>query len=291
MTEPITHDRQAAYAECERITRAKAQNFFYGIRLLPPDKRRALSAVYAFARRIDDIGDGPLSREEKLTGLDRAEKQLHQLENQTQDAVLIALADATSRYGLPVEAFGELIEGCRADVAGTSFSTYAELRSYCQCVAGSIGRLCLAVFGSDRPAVDSELADTLGIALQLTNILRDVLEDRRVGRIYLPEQELERFGCTLELDDAGDFRDDQDRLLALLEYQAVRAEEHYAIGLRLLDDLDWRSRACCAAMAGIYHRLLRRMAIRPRSVLRGRTSLPDWEKAAVAARCLSGGWV
>ncbi|WP_199432331.1 presqualene diphosphate synthase HpnD [Qaidamihabitans albus] len=279
---------EAAYAECERITREQARNFSYGIRLLPPAKRRALSAVYAFARRVDDIGDGDLPHAEKLAALDVTRERLHDLARHDGDPVLAGLADAARRFGLPLSAFDELIDGCRADVLGATYETFDELHHYCRCVAGSIGRLSLAVFGSRDPARDERLADDLGTALQLTNILRDVLEDRRDGRIYLPADELRRFGCTLELDASGALADEQDRLLSLLEYQAARAEEWYGRGLRLLPALDSRSRACCGAMAGIYHRLLRRMALRPRSVLYGRTSLPDWEKAVVAARALAG---
>lgn len=279
---------EQAYGECERLTREQARNFFYGIRLLPPPKRRALSAVYAFARRIDDIGDGELPAQRKLIGLDEADKQLRELGGPSDDAVLVALHDAARRYDLPLDAFGDLIEGCRADVRGVSYDNYAQLEHYCRCVAGSIGRLSLAVFGSSD-GVDVELADTLGVALQLTNILRDVVEDRRQDRIYLPADELRQFGCTLELDADGNLVDDRDGLFALFEYQAARAEQQYATGLRLLEHVDWRSRACCAAMAGIYHRLLRRMTLRPWLVLGTRTSLPDWEKIAVAARALTGG--
>ncbi|MEU6641511.1 presqualene diphosphate synthase HpnD [Saccharomonospora sp. NPDC046836] len=278
----------AAYAVCERVTRQQARNFSYGIRLLPAPQRRALSAVYAFARRIDDIGDGELDPEAKLGALEQAREELHALSTASEDPVLAGLAHAAGRFDLPLGAFDELIDGCRADVLGTSYETFEELHHYCRCVAGSIGRLSLAVFGSADRARDEPIADDLGIALQLTNILRDVLEDRRNGRIYLPAAELGRFGCTLELDDSGALTDSEDRLVALLEYQAARAEEWYARGLQLLPALDPRSRACCAAMTGIYHRLLRRMTLRPRLVLRGRTSLPDWEKLAVAARALAG---
>lgn len=278
-----------AYDECERITRDQARNFSYGIRLLPPPKRRALSAVYAFARRIDDVGDGRLAREVKLERLETARKQLHALDQHGDDPVLLALGDAARRFGLPLGAFDELIDGCRADVLGTTYETFADLHHYCRCVAGSIGRLSLAVFKAADWSRDERVADDLGVALQLTNILRDVLEDRAVGRVYLPAEDLRRFGCTLRLDDSGHFADSEDRLLPLLQFQAARAEEWYTRGLRLLPSLDRRSRACCAAMAGIYHRLLHRMALRPRLVLQGRTSLPDWEKAVVAARALAGG--
>jgi phytoene synthase len=277
-----------AYQRCERITRQEARNFSYGIRLLPPPKRRALSAVYAFARRVDDIGDGTAPADARLAALDDVRDQLHSLPDRRDDPVLVALNDTAQRMDLPLAAFDELIDGCRADVQGRSYRTFDELRWYCGCVAGSIGRLSLAVFGSDSPARDTKLADALGVALQLTNVLRDVLEDRRNGRVYLPTEELERFGCTLDVDESGRFVDDEDALIALLQYQGMRAEEWYDVGLRLLSHLDSRSRACCAAMAGIYHRLLLRMMSRPWTVLRTRTSLPDWEKAVVAARSLAG---
>ncbi|HEX9339267.1 MAG TPA: presqualene diphosphate synthase HpnD [Pseudonocardiaceae bacterium] len=277
-----------AYDECERITTAQARNFSYGIKLLPPPKRRSLSAVYAFARRVDDIGDGDQPATERLAGLAEVRAQLHRLDQPGDDPVLVALADTALRTGLPIPAFHELIDGCEADVRGTIYSTFEDLHHYCRCVAGSIGRLSLAVFGSDDRTVSEPLADTLGVALQLTNILRDLLEDRRNGRIYLPADDLARFGCTLDLDERGTFTDDEDALTALIEFEAARAQDWYAQGLALLPMLDRRSRACCGAMSGIYHRLLGRFMARPWLVLRDRVSLPGWEKAVVAARSLAG---
>jgi phytoene synthase len=279
---------EAAYRRCEEITTAEARNFSYGIKLLPPAKRRAMSAVYAFARRVDDIGDGEQPAGERLTGLVDVRAQLSRLDRPGDDPVLVALADTALRSGLPIPAFHELIDGCEADVLGTEYQTFEDLHIYCRCVAGSIGRLSLAVFGCADRAVAEPLADSLGVALQLTNILRDVLEDRRNGRIYLPAEDLKRFGCTLDLDDDGQFTDDPERLTALIEFEAARAQDWYADGLRLLPMLDRRSRACCGAMAGIYHRLLNRFMARPWLVLRDRVSLPGWEKAVVAARSLAG---
>jgi phytoene synthase len=279
---------ERAYARCEEITTAQARNFSYGIKLLPAAKRRALSAVYAFARRVDDIGDSADAPEIRLAGLAEVRSQLRGLDTPGADPVLIALGDTARHTGLPLSAFDELIDGCEADVRGTEYRTFDELKFYCRCVAGSIGRLSLAVFGDTRPELAEELADTLGLALQLTNILRDILEDRRNGRIYLPGEDLAQFGVTFDLDAAGRFTDDEDALIALIEFQAARAEDCYQEGLRLLPMLDRRSRACCAAMAGIYHRLLHRIMARPWQVLTTRVALPGWEKAVVAGRCLAG---
>jgi phytoene synthase len=278
----------AAYERCERITAEQARNFSYGIRLLTPPKRRALSAVYAFARRVDDIGDSTEPVDVRLAGLAEVRAQLDRLDRPGGDPVLVALADTARRTGLPIGAFHELVDGCEADVRGTRYDTFGQLHGYCRCVAGSIGRLSLAVFGGADRSVAEPIADALGVALQLTNILRDVLEDRRNGRIYLPAEDLARFGCTLDLTDAGTFADDEDALTALIEFEAARAKQWYADGLRLLPMLDRRSRACCAAMAGIYERLLDRFMARPWLVLRDRVSLPGWEKAVVAARSLAG---
>lgn len=279
---------EAAYQRCEQITTEQARNFSYGIKLLAPPKRRALSAVYAFARRVDDIGDSDEPDDVRLRGLKEVREQLHSLDRPGEDPVLVALADAARRARLPLDAFDELIDGCEADVRGTPYHTFDELRGYCRQVAGTIGRLSLAVFDGPRDAETEDLADGLGLALQLTNILRDVLEDRVNGRIYLPQDDLDQFGCTFDLDARNRFTDEEDRLTALIEFEAARAMDCYDRGLRLLPCLEPRSRACCAAMAGIYQRLLDRIMARPWLVLRSRLSLPGWEKAVVAVRALAG---
>ncbi len=139
---------QAAYRQCEALTRAAAGNFYYGIRLLPAPKRRAMCAVYAFARRVDDIADGTLAPEEKLRRLARAAQALERLNPEDADPVMAALADASARFELPADALDDLIEGVRMDVRGTSYADFKELKLYCRRVAGSIGRLCLAIFGT-----------------------------------------------------------------------------------------------------------------------------------------------
>jgi phytoene synthase len=284
-----TSEATWAYDECERITHEQARNFSYGIRLLPADKRRALSAVYAMARRIDDIGDGPLPGAEKLAGLEVVSTSLRRLDEATGDAVLVALRDACRRFPIPLAAFDELVAGCRADVSVHRYATFEELVGYCRCVAGSVGRISLAIY--EPPALDRcwDLADALGIALQLTNILRDLREDRLVDRVYLPAEDLERFGCTLDVDASGRLADPADRFAALVRFEAARAEEWYQAGLRLLPLLDRRSAACTATMAGIYHRLLRRIEADPEQVRGQRLSLPGRSKLAVAARALVAG--
>lgn len=277
-----------AYRHCERVVRTRARNFAYGIRLLPPAKRRALSAVYAFARRIDDIGDGNGPPAQRLARLSQARVALRRLDPDAADPELVALRDAARRYPIPMSAFEELIDGCAADVEGVTYERFAGLLAYCRCVAGSIGRLSLGVFGTNDPTTAEPLADALGVGLQLTNILRDVREDRLMGRIYLPEEDLERFGCTLDVDRDGTFTDEPERLSALIRYEADRARTWYERGARLVPMLDRRSAACTAAMAGIYRCLLDRIAADPAKALTMRLSLSSWDKTMVAARSLTG---
>jgi squalene synthase HpnD len=284
-------DVPAAYRHCEEITWSQARNFSYGIRLLPPAKRRALSAVYAFARRIDDIGDGSLPADDKLAALQQARGSVTALAAGEQpdnaDPVLIALADAGQRFPIPLAAFGELIDGCEADVRGTSYATFEDLRHYCRCVAGSIGRLSLGVFGTPDVATAAPLADALGVALQLTNILRDIREDYHAGRIYLPAEDFKRFGTELRPNGSG-WPAADPKLVDLVVFEAGRAREWYAHGLQLMPMLDRRSAACTGAMAGIYFRLLRNIAAAPDAVLHRRVSLSAGQKAMVAARSLAG---
>jgi len=280
-----------AYATCEDITRREARNFFYGIRLLPPPRRAALSAVYALARRIDDIGDGNLPPERKAAALAAVRQSLHR-PPASDDPVLTAIADAARRYPVPLEAFDELVTGVGMDVdmdAGArTYRSFDDLVVYCRCVAGSVGRLCLGVFGSRPDPAAARYADTLGIALQQTNILRDIREDLGNGRVYLPREELDRFGVALAMDEHGALQDPTGGLARLIRFSAERARSWYAEGLRLVPLLDRRSAACTTAMAGIYRRLLDEIAADPQSVYDRRRSLSGWQKAGVAARALAG---
>ena len=291
-------DLTEAYRECERITWSQARNFAYGIRLLPREKRRGLAVIYAFARRIDDIGDGTLPgqqadmpAEQKIADLEAARQAVLNLDGASgaslDDPVLLALADVKRNFPVPMEAFGELIDGCVADVRGTRYETFEDLHHYCRCVAGSIGRLSLGIFGTgpDHTGPDQQeaarLADSLGVALQLTNILRDIREDHENGRVYLPAEDLAKFDIDLDAPSVSQF-------IRLVEFEAERAREWYAAGWQLLPMLDRRSAACTGAMAGIYRRLLERIAAQPAAVLDSRVSLSTGEKAMVAVRALAG---
>ncbi|MGH3538996.1 MAG: presqualene diphosphate synthase HpnD [Pseudonocardiaceae bacterium] len=277
-----------AFLRCESITRTQARNFYYGIRLLQSDKRVALCAVYALARRIDDIGDGDLSRTDKLAALAEVRRAVADLAHPGADPVLIAVAEVARRLPIPLGAFHELLDGMEMDVTGRRYADFDELTGYCRCVAGSVGRLCLAVFGSRPDPCAPEYADALGIALQQINILRDIREDLGNGRVYLPQHDLDRFGVALTLDERGCLVDTGGRLTALIRECADRARLWYAHGLRLLPLLDRRSAACCTAMSGIYRRLLDRIATQPSQVFDRRLSLSGWQKAEVAAKALSG---
>jgi 15-cis-phytoene synthase len=296
-------DLTEAYRECERITWSQARNFAYGIRLLPPDKRRGLAVVYAFARRIDDIGDGTMPAQEKIAALEAARRQILDLTRPpAHDPVLLALADVERNFPVPMTAFGELIDGCVADVRGTSYQTFDDLLYYCRCVAGSIGRLSLGIFGTSHDATAAaELADSLGVALQLTNILRDIREDHGNGRVYLPAEDLAKFDCDISVLGGDDPPQTPPAhrgaprppvppqgFTRLVEFEAERARDWYATGWKLLAMLDRRSAACTGAMAGIYRRLLDCIAAEPTAVLRGRISLSGREKATVAVKALAG---
>lgn len=275
---------------CAAITRREAANFYYGIRLLPRLKFNALCAIYAFAREVDDIGDGSLAQEQKIAALALARRRIERLEADGDDPVIRALASAERHFPLPRDAFIDLIDGVQMDLTGTAYERFDELVVYCRRVAGSIGRLCLAVFGS-ADATAAALADDLGVALQLTNILRDVREDALVGRVYLPAEDLRRFGWPLS-DGGGAAAiaavspNEPGALAALIHFEAERNREWFARGNQLIALLDRRSGACALAMSRIYSGLLERIDARPEGILEGRVSLPALAKTRVALRSL-----
>lgn len=311
-----------AYRFCESSARGAAASFYYGIRLLPHDKRRAMCAVHGFARRLDEIGDGAGDVQEKLHRLDAAARALDGLQGPPwgrrgsnrrapggADPVMVALEDACARYGLPLDALHELIAGVRMDVLGTSYASFEELLPYCRRAAGSIGRLSVAILGSRDPQAAARLAEDLGVAMQLTNIVRDVREDARAGRAYLPADELVRY----HLHDAGPLGVEQlyalagqasvgepsvvagfgggdvGQLYALMRFQCLRARDWFHRGMPLVLTLDRRGAACVLAMTGVYRRVIERIERRPDLALAARVALPAREKAWVAGRAIARG--
>ncbi|HEY7017552.1 MAG TPA: squalene/phytoene synthase family protein [Gaiellaceae bacterium] len=261
----------AAYAEVERITRREARNFAYGIRVLPRDRRRAISAIYAFARRVDDIADGTLPVDEKRARLE----ELHDaLEVEPADAMLVALGDARIRYSIPDRSLHDLVDGGLKDTEQDRYPTFAELHEYCRHVAGAVGVACVAVYGSE----DVEHAETLGVALQLINIMRDVREDWELGRVYLPQDELGAYGVSEDDVAAGRVGDEWRALMA---FQASRARAYLDEGLELLDSLDSRSAACVSTFAGLYGATLDRIEARGYDVFDGSLRLSPLTKLRI----------
>jgi phytoene synthase len=272
-----------AYREVGRITRREARNFAWGIALLPRSKRRAVAALYAFARRVDDVADdGSLAPEERRRRLLACRAAAEALPAAPEnDPVLVALADAAGRYPIPRAALCDLVDGGLMDIERSRYETWEELCEYCRRVAGAVGLACTAVYGPRDPVAAAPRAETLGLALQQINIVRDVGEDWRLGRVYLPQDELRRFGVS-EDDIAAGRTGPAWR--GLMEHQAGRAERLLAEGLELLPLLDPRSALCVRAFAGIYRGLLLQMRARGFDVFSERPHLSAVGKVrAVAA--------
>ena len=283
----------AAYAVCRHITRSTARNFYYGFLVLPRERRNALSAVYAFMRHSDDLSDDPgLSRREREDKLTEWRQSLHRTVagELTDDPVLLAVADAQQRFKIPLELFDRLVEGTAMDVPPPSgavirYQSFDDLRRYCYHVASVVGLICIRIFGYRDPAAEP-LAEKCGLAFQLTNIIRDVKEDAAMGRVYLPEEDLQHFGrSALELSpdrlnngfDASSFR-------PLLEMEAQRARELYQSADQLLPLVDEESRPALWALVEIYRQLLEKIATRNYDVFREKIHLSTREKLAVLTR-------
>jgi phytoene synthase len=272
---------ELAYAHCAQVARREAKNFYYGFLLLPRPQRQAIYAVYAFARQCDDIVDQDgADPEEKERQLGRLREELAQcLEGRPQGEVFIALSDAVQRYGIPHQYLRHLVDGVEMDLRVRRYQTFQELERYCYLVASVVGLICIHVFGYRDGEEAHRRAVQLGIALQLTNILRDVQEDLARDRIYLPLEDMAAVGYSEEELRAGRGGPAFQRLVWL---EVERAREYYRQGLGLLPLLPRRARACVGVMAGIYRRILEHIAREPEVVLRERVSLNSSTKVALA---------
>jgi phytoene synthase len=270
---------EEAYAQVLRITQETARNFAWGIRVLPGPKRRAIAALYAFARTVDDLADRDVPARKELERWGCAVEALP--DSPDGDAVLVALGDAMGRYDIPKEALRDLVTGALMDCDRSRYANWDELREYCRCVAGTVGVACAAVYEPSSGEKARPRAETLGLALQQINIMRDVAEDWGLGRVYIPEDERERFGVS-EKDVAEGRVGPAWR--ELMGYQAARAEALMDEGLELLGLLDRRSALCVRSFAGIYRGLLEQMRERDFDVFSERPHLSAVGKVrAVAA--------
>lgn len=273
----MSRELEAGYAACEVETRRVALNFGLGIRLLPAPRRKALSAVYWFSHRADEAVDGlgpPARRRDRLDAIRDALEA--SLAGDPPDARWAAVADAARRYRVPPRLFHELLDGVARDLAPVRYPDWESLRTYCHGVAGVVGLIGLRIFGGEGEAAERSAVE-LGYALQLTNILRDVREDALAGRWYLPEDECARFGVSPAAVAAGRA---EPGFEALVGHQAERARRLFGAADEIVRRLPRSTRACPAALAGVYRGLLDRIAVDPGAPLRGRVSLSSTEKVA-----------
>ncbi len=275
-----------AYEYCRRLTKERAKNFYYAFITLPGEKRRAIYAAYAFCRLCDDATDDDIAAAEKLRLVAEQRSLLAGLSAGRPDGqVYVALQDAIDTYGIPMEYLEEVINGVEMDISKTRYATFEELREYCYRVASSVGLVCIEIFGYDDPDAREHAVD-LGLAMQLTNILRDVEEDMERDRVYIPQEELARFGCSE--DDIFQGRVN-DNFRDLMRFQVERAREYFRKGKRLLPLLSPRSRACPAVLHGTYSRLLDRIEASGYNVFGRRVSLSTGEKLVLMARLWANG--
>jgi phytoene synthase len=292
---PTESQLAVAYSVCRSITRSAAKNFYYAFLVLPRAKRQALCAVYAFMRRCDDIAD-----DESLSMYDRRQKltawldAFHRAESgePTDEPVLLALTDVQRRYSIRIGLLDQLAYGTAMDVEGAPadageapaphelsvrYRTFDELYQYCYRVASVVGLVCIHVFGYRDPAAEP-LAERLGLAFQLTNIIRDVKEDASMGRVYLPEEDLSKFGISLSafhpVSDPASFR-------PLLAMEADRAREYYRAGDELVPLVEEDSQPALWVLMTIYQRLLEKIALREYDVFSDKVSLSVREKLGI----------
>ena len=276
----MERELKAAYDHCKRVTRAEAKNFYYAFRTLPAKKRRAIYAAYAFCRLCDDIADGDLPLDEKRRLLEETRARLTLGRDVESHPVFSALRDTIDSYDIPVGHFEEVIEGVEMDLTQSRYGTFEELRVYCYRVASAVGLVCIEIFGyTDAKA--REYAVDLGLAMQLTNIIRDVREDSLRGRIYVPLDELERFGYTERDLERGVMN---EPFRQLMRFQADRAREHFERGRRIVPLLSADSRACLALLHGVYSSILDRIEESGFDVYSRRVGLPTREKLLLMAR-------
>ena len=273
-----------AYDFCRAIAHRYGANFSVGFRFLPRVKRRAVYAAYAFCRWADDIADEVEDRQDRLSSTEQLDAWQAELDRcyagQPSHPITIALSDALQHFAIPRSAFAALIDGCRQDVVKQRYETFDELRHYCELVATSISDISLAIFGYRTDAAIA-YGRNLATALQLTNVTRDVGDDLARDRIYIPSEELRRFGVE---ESELVARMESDRMRRLIEFQIDRAESYFRDAEPLLGELSADARFPVILMGGVYATVLARLRRDPLLVLRRRLSLSRLEKIIVVLR-------
>ena len=270
-----------SYAYCSSIARKRARNFYYSFLLLDKPKRDAICAMYAFMRYCDDLSDdASVSDRAAAIGRWRADLDAALAGKYSGHPVWPAFHDAVQRFGIPHKYFHEMIEGVSSDLEPRRVQTFDELYRYCYRVASVVGLTIIHIFGFES-AEALDLAEKCGIAFQLTNILRDVREDAGLGRIYLPAEDLNRFGVRPEAFESTTLTPE---LRSLFEFEAARAEDYYQAGWALVPLVSPESRPSLWALIEIYHRLLLRIRDAGFDVLSRRVSLPAPEKGWIVVR-------
>lgn len=266
-------------AYCEALTKKRESNFSLGFQFLPPDKRRAIHVVYAFCRYVDDIADDTKG-EDPSRLLETWKSELFSVYERSQSAHPIgqALIDVLKRFSIPAEGFLDLIRGCEQDQRKKQYQTFSELADYCELVATSIAKVSLPVYGFRDYEEAFGPARDLSFAFQLTNILRDIREDARRGRCYLPQEDLGRFGLTCADVCGGNHR---ERIFKLFQFEGERCETHFKKGREVLKYLHADSRHCVRVMIGAYHTLLEKILRDPMRALESQTVLTDDDKKRI----------
>lgn len=266
----------AAYEECGRIVRASGSSFHQAFRLLPLERRRSLEALYAYCRVVDDAADDGGDARVQVAWW--REELSRVLAGNPTHPVGVALADSLQRFAIPPQHLVEILDGMAMDLVPQRFATFTELRRYCYHVAAAVGLATIPIFGCRDPR-SRTYAEALGIALQLTNIVRDLAEDAERGRVYLPLEDLERFGYS-ERDLVTHTRNEAFR--RLVAFECARAREFYTAARMALTPTDRRALAPAEGMRLVYQRVLAKIAAHPEAVFGPQVRLPRWQKAALA---------
>lgn len=288
----MTSQLEIAYDYCQRVARRQAKNFYYAFRTLPTPKRRAIYATYAFCRMCDDIADEDMPMDEKRRQFSETRNLLTESLRRTGSEVgndalppeFAALSDATAAFGIPHHYYTQVIEGVESDLVKTRFENFEELKAYCYQVASVVGLICIEVFGYEDEAA-REYAIDMGIAMQLTNILRDIKEDAERDRIYIPLDEMARFGYSEDDLKQGII---DERFRSLMALQVNRARDYYQRSQKLFPLIDAGARACPKVLHLAYRSILDRIDAQGYDVFSQRIGLSTFEKLMITGRLWAG---